>query len=362
MQNKDYYKTLGIDKSASQEDIKKAFRKLAHQYHPDKTGGDDKKFKEFSEAYSVLSDETKRKQYDAYGSNFSNMGGGQPGGGAGFEGFDFSGFNQGGNGQGFEFDLGDIFGDFFGGSRGGQARTRRGTDISVDIEITFAESIFGVTKTVRLTKNNTCSDCQGTGAKNPSDLIKCSHCNSKGKVTTTKRSIFGTFATESVCPECRGVGKIPKDRCHKCRGEGVTKSESQLDIKVPAGINAGEQLRLSGAGEAIAGGEPGDLYIRIHVKKHPIFTREGSNLVMDMEIKLSDALLGAEMPVQTLDGEIAVKVPEGVNNGEILRLKGKGVPHGNLRGDILIAVKIKMPRKLSKTAKQAIEQLKKEGM
>lgn len=364
MNNKDYYKVLGVDKSASADDIKKAFRKMAHQYHPDKTGGDDKKFKECSEAYSVLSDETKRKQYDTFGSNYSGGGqGGNPfGGGAGFEGFDFSQFNQGGSGQGFEFDLGDIFGDFFGGGGGGRARTRRGNDISVDLEVSFSESIFGVTKTVRLTKNNVCSDCKGTGAKNASDLIKCSHCNGRGKVQSSKRSIFGTFATESICPECNGVGKVPKDKCSKCRGLGINKSESQLDIKVPAGINHGESLRLSGAGEAITGGEPGDLYIRIHVKKHPVFTREGNNLQMDLIIKLSDALLGTEIAVQTLDGEITVKVPEGVNNGEILRIRGKGVPYSNQRGDILVNIVVKMPTRLSKTAKKAIEELKKEGI
>ncbi|MEI7480249.1 MAG: molecular chaperone DnaJ [bacterium] len=361
MNNKDYYKLLGVDKNASQEDIKKAFRKLAHQYHPDKTGGDDKKFKEFSEAYSVLSDETKRKQYDAYGSNYSNMGGGQAGGNPFGEGFDFSGFSQ-GNGQGFEFDINDIFGDFFGGNGGRRSQERRGSDISVDVEITFAESIFGVNKTIRLHRTITCSDCHGSGAKNPNEVIKCPDCNGKGRITTTKRSIFGTFASESICGNCSGTGKIPKEKCSKCRGAGVAKETSELEIKVPAGINHGESLRLTGAGEAIQGGKSGDLYIRIHVKKHPIFTREGSYLLMTLEVKLSDALLGAEIPVQTLDGEIAVKVPEGVNNGEILRLKGKGVPILKQRGDILITVKIKMPNRLSRTAKQAIEELKKEGL
>ncbi len=363
MNNKDYYKTLGVDKSATQDDIKKAFRKLAHQYHPDKTGGDDKKFKEFSEAYSVLSDETKRKQYDMYGSNFSNAGAGQQSGspfGGGFEGFDFSQFSRNGGGQGFEFDMGDIFGDFFGGGNSRREKVRRGRDISVDLEVTFSESIFGATKTVRLTKNNSCMVCEGTGAKSKGDLVKCSACDGSGRVVVNKRSIFGTFATESICNVCSGTGKVPREKCHKCHGAGIDKQESQLEIKVPAGINTGETLRLSGAGEAIAGGQTGDLYIRIHVKKHPVFTREENDLVTALDVKLSDALLGAEIPLQTLDGEITLSVPSGVNNGEILRIRGKGVPTGRQRGDILVNIKVKMPKHLSKTARKTIEELKKE--
>jgi molecular chaperone DnaJ len=364
MNNKDYYKTLGVDKSATADDIKKAFRKLAHQHHPDKNGGDDKKFKELSEAYAVLSDEKKRQQYDTYGSNFSNMGGAQGGNpftGGGFGDFDFSQFNQGGSGQGFEFDLGDIFGDFFGGQQ--RQKVRRGRDISVDMEITFAESVFGVSKTIHLTKNNSCADCQGTGAKNANDLIKCSHCNGRGRVTSTKRSIFGTFSSETVCSECQGTGKVPKEKCLKCHGAGIVKNEVALEIKIPSGINDGESMRLTGAGEAISGGSAGDLYVRIRVKSHPVFHREDNDLVMAMPIKLSDALLGVEIPLKTLDGEITVKVPEGVNNGEILRLKGKGVPFGrSSRGDLLIRLDIKMPSHLSKTARMAIENLKKEGI
>ncbi|MFZ2038769.1 MAG: molecular chaperone DnaJ [Minisyncoccia bacterium] len=361
MQNKDYYKVLGVNKDATQDDIKKAFRKLAHQHHPDKNKGNDTKFKECSEAYSVLSDETKRKQYDMYGSNYSAGGeqGGNPFGG-GFEGFDFSQFSRNGGGQGFEFDINDIFGDFFGGGR--REQVRRGRDISVDLEISFSESIFGVTKTIHLTKNNTCSDCKGGGAQTHSEQIKCSDCAGRGHITTTKRSIFGTFATESVCKTCNGTGKVPKDKCNKCHGSGIDKKESQLEIKVPAGINSGESLRLTGAGEAISGGQTGDLYIRIHVKKHPVFTRVNHDLVMTLEIKLSDALLGAEIPVLTLDGEIAVSVPSGVNNGEILRLKGKGVPVGRQRGDILVTIRVKMPKHLSKTARKTVEELKKEGL
>jgi molecular chaperone DnaJ len=358
MHGKDYYKILGIDKNASEDDIKKAFRKLAHQHHPDKNGGDDKKFKEISEAYAVLSDSKKRQQYDTFGSA-DNMGGGNPFGGQGFEGFDFSQFNR--NGQGFEFDMGDIFGDIFGGG-GRRERVKRGRDVSVDLEITFSEAVFGVEKKIKLTKNNTCKVCQGSGAKAGSATTTCSTCNGHGIVREAKRSIFGAIQTEKMCPECNGAGKVAKEKCSECRGAGITKSEAEYSVKIPAGINEGESMRLSGAGEAIAGGQPGDLYIRIHVKDHPIFEKVGNDLTMVLEVKLTEALLGSERSIETLDGQVTVKIPEGVNNGEILRLKGKGVPHGRGRGDILIEIRIKMPNRLSRDAKKLIENLKNEGL
>lgn len=362
--SKDYYEILGVQKTATKDDIKKAFHKLAHKYHPDKKGGDESKFKEINEAYNILSDEKKRAEYDTYGKVFG--GAGAPGAGGfgeagagGFEGFDFSGFA---NGQGFEgFDIGDIFSDFFGG--GGRRKTKRGRDISIDIELSFAESVFGTERKVLLNKTAVCDKCQGNGAEPGTEFKICPTCNGKGKINEVKRSFIGSFSTVSVCEACRGTGKIPKEKCTKCKGAGVLRKEQEISIKIPAGIDDGEMIRMTGNGEAISGGVPGDLYVKIHVKRHPLFRKEGNNLVMDLGIKLSDALLGSEYSIATLDGEIKVKIPEGVSFGEILRVKGKGVPAENgKRGDLLIKIKIQLPSKLSKDAKKIVEDLKKEGI
>lgn len=355
---KDYYKILGVEKNASQDEIKKAFRKLAHEHHPDKGGGNAEKFKEANEAYSVLGDEKKRKQYDTFGSAGPNMGGFNPND---FGGFDFSGF-QGGFGQGgVEFDLGDMFGDIFGGGR--SRRPARGSDIQVDIDLSFEESIFGAEKTLTLNKVSTCEECSGSGAKKGSKMKTCSTCNGQGRVIEVKRSILGAFQTTRTCSACHGSGKEPEEKCHTCRGSGVHKRNQEIKVKIPAGIDQGEMVRLSGAGEAISGGEPGDLYIRVHVKKHPVWRKEGHNLVAEAQIKLSDALLGMEYPLKTLDGEITLKIPEGVGEGEILRVRGKGVPASKShRGDALVIVHIDMPRKLSKEARKKIEELRKEGV
>ncbi|MBI5133825.1 MAG: molecular chaperone DnaJ [Candidatus Taylorbacteria bacterium] len=358
---KDYYKILGVDKGASQDEIKKAFRKLAHEHHPDKQGGNDAKFKEANEAYSVLGDEKKRAQYDQFGSAGPGMGG------AGFNpndfgGFDFSGFQQGGFGQGgVEFDLGDVFGDIFGGGR--SRRPARGSDIQVDIDLTFEESIFGVEKTLTLNKASTCSECSGSGAKKGAKMKTCSTCNGQGRVTEIKRSILGAFQTTRTCSTCRGSGKEPEEKCPVCRGSGIHKKNQEIKVKVPPGIDQGEMVRLTGAGEAISGGEAGDLYIRVHVKKHAIWRKEGHNLVTEVSVKLTDALLGTEYALKTLDGDISLKIPEGTSEGEVLRVKGRGVPASKShRGDILVVVHIDMPRKLSKEARKKIEELRKEGL
>lgn len=350
---KDYYQALGVDKKASKEDIKKAFHKLAHKYHPDKKGGDAAKFKELSEAYSVLSDDKKRAEYDSYGRVFS--GGGNQGGFAGAEGFDFSGF------QGFEdINFGDIFSDFFGGTRGG---VRRGRDISIDLELTFAESVFGSERKVLITKTSTCGTCAGSGGKPGAGTKECSTCNGKGHFRETRKSFLGTVTTDRVCETCRGSGKIPKEKCATCHGLGVLRKEEEIAISVPAGIENGEMIRLSGLGEAVSGGSPGDLYVKIHIKRHSTFHKEGNNIVMDLNIKLSDALLGSEYKIATLDGEISVKIPEGVAFGEVLRVRGKGVPfEKGKRGDLLIRINITLPNKLSKHARELFEQAKKEGI
>lgn len=353
---KDYYEILGIDKKASKEDIKKAFRTLAHKYHPDKKTGDDAKFKEINEAYSVLSDDQKRAQYDQFGSAGPNSG---FAGGQGFNGFDFSQFTQGGNG--FEFDFGDIFGDVFGG--GSRRQQKRGRDISVDIELTFEEAVFGVERNMLLNKVSKCDICAGTGGELGSELITCETCNGKGSIREMKRTFFGQFESVATCEVCAGKGKVPKVKCKTCHGHGILKRETEIKVKIPAGIDNGEMIRLSGAGEAVASGQSGDLYIKVYVKKHPTFKKEGNNLLMDLPIKLTDAILGGEQVIKTLDGDIKLKIPEGVAFGEILRVKGKGVPYEKYgRGDILIKVNIQIPKKISKEAKKSIETLKKEGI
>jgi molecular chaperone DnaJ len=369
--SKDYYKILGIEKNASSDEIKKAFRKLAHEHHPDKQGGNDAKFKEANEAYSVLSDEKKRKQYDMFGSAGANMGGGGAGGfdTSGF-GFDFSGFNQAGGGfsqGGFEdMDIGDIFGSVFGGGSRGQ-RQRRGSDISVDVELPFSEAIFGGERSFKIRKTSVCSECSGSGGKKGSKMKTCHTCNGKGKVTEVKRSIIGTFQTSRVCDTCHGSGKEPEEKCPVCRGAGVVERDQEIKVKIPPGLEDGETIRLSGGGEAISGGESGDLYIKVHVHEHPIWRKEGSHLVTDIDVKLTDALLGTSHSLKTLDGDLLLKIPEGTNHGEILRIKGKGVPttsrgRDGSRGDILVHVNILMPKRLSKEAKKALEELRKEGI
>jgi len=345
--SKDYYKILGVEKKASKEDVKKAFRKLAHKYHPDKKEGDEAKFKEISEAYSILSNDNKRAEYDSYGQTF----GGGAQGPSGFQ------------GQGFQdFDFGDIFNDFFSGQGGGQ-RVKRGRDISVDLEVSFVESIFGVERKVLLTKNSTCSECQGSGAKNKNEMKTCGTCNGQGKFHETKRSFLGSFSSIRECEKCNGQGQIPKDPCKKCSGIGVVRKEEEMVFKIPSAIQSGEVIRLSEKGEAVPQGLSGDLYVKVYVRPHSVFKREGYNLLMDLEVKLTDAMLGKEYKVETLDGGIKLKVPAGISPGEVLRVKGKGVPFDNIkRGDLLIKAHINLPKKLSKKSKDLIEKLQQEGI
>jgi len=367
---KDYYNILGVDKKASKDEIKKAFRTLAHKYHPDKKGGNAEKFKEVSEAYTVLSDDQKRSQYDMYGQTFAgaNSGAGFNGFQGNWEdfakqtGFDFSGFAN--NGAGFSaegFDLGDIFGEFFGGNR--RSRAKRGRDISIDIELEFEEAVFGVERDILLNKISVCNVCGGTGGKKGTETITCQTCNGKGKIREMKRSIFGSIEMTRACESCGGSGKVPKEKCGACEGLGILKKEEEIKIKIPAGIDNGEMIRLSGGGEAVKSGTPGDLYIKIHVKKHKTFRKEGNDLIMNLDVKLSDALLGAKIDIQTLDGLSTLNIPEGVNTGDILQIKGKGVPsERGSRGDILVHIKVALPKKLSKSARNIIEKLKQEGM
>lgn len=349
---KDYYQILGIEKNASKEDIKKAFRKLAHKYHPDK-GGDEQKFKEINEAYQVLSDDKKRSHYDQFGS--ADFGGGNPG--AGFGGFDFSGFG----GQGVEFDLGDIFGDIFGGGR--RSRQRRGRDISVDIIVPFAEAVFGTKRKVLITKTGVCDDCSGTGAKKDSKMKKCGTCNGAGQIHETRKSFIGSFTSVRECDECHGKGEIPEEKCGTCHGEGIIKKTEEINIQIPVGINNGEMIRMSGHGEAISNGVSGDLYVKVHVEPHKTFTRDGDDLRMTLPIKMTEAILGTDKMIETLDGEVKLKIPAGVSAGEILRLRSKGVPKSaSTRGDLLVKITVPTPTKLSAKAKKLIDELKEEGL
>lgn len=358
---RDYYELLGVTKSSSKEEIKKAFHKLAHKFHPDKKEGDADKFKEVSEAYSILSDDKKRAEYDSYGRVFG--GGGAPGGGAGGfngAGFDFSqfqdAFNQGG------FDMGDIFSDFFAGNAGA-TRQKRGRDISIDLELNFRDSIFGIKRTVLLAKTSLCETCQGSGAAKGSEIVTCTHCNGQGKVHETTNSFFGTVTMVQPCKPCKGKGKIPKEKCHTCRGEGVYKKQDEIEINVPAGIEGGEMIRLNGQGEAVAGGSAGDLYVKIHVKQDTRFKKDGPNLITELSVKLSDALLGASYNIETLDGAESLDIPQGVTHGEMLTIKGKGVPTARgKRGDLYVRVKINLPQKLSRSARALVEKLKEEGI
>jgi molecular chaperone DnaJ len=359
---KDYYDILGVKRNASDADIKKAFRNLAQKYHPDKKGGSEEKFKEVSEAYSVLGDKKKRAEYDTYGRTFA---GGFSAGGGPASGWDFSQFQQGFGGFGgnnVEFDLGDIFGEFFGGRTGGRS-AKRGNDISIDLEISFKEAAFGVTRSVVLNKVSNCVSCDGTGAAPESGTVPCKTCGGSGHIRETRSSLLGTFTSMRTCPQCRGVGTIPEKVCASCKGQGVLKRQEEVTIHIPAGISAGEMIRLPEKGEAILGGNSGDLYIKIHVTPHEKFTRVGNDISMQLNIKLTDALLGATYTIPTLENDIELKVPAGVSHGEILRVRGKGVPNeSGGRGDLLIKTAIDMPAKLSKKTKKLIEELREEGV
>jgi molecular chaperone DnaJ len=369
---KDYYDILGVPKTASKDEIKKAFYKLAQKYHPDKKGGNEIKFKQANEAYQTLSDDDKRAKYDQFGSQYANMGGASAGGYSdprqgGFGGFDFSGFQNGGADFGSSFDMGnlnDIFSDFFGGGMGGErTQSRRGRDISTEIEISFADAVFGVTRKILITKTSKCLTCNGSGAKPGSKMETCKHCNGQGKIREAKRTIFGNISSTKICEVCLGAGEVPHELCDKCKGKGVFRREEEISIVIPAGIRDGEMVRMTGYGEAVSHGTAGDLYIKINVAAHPVFKREGNDLAMSLNLKLSDALLGTKYSIQTLDGEIEVTIPEGVTINEILRVRGKGVPMSkNKRGDLLIKLNIKLPTKLSRDSRELIEKLKKEGI
>ena len=367
MANKDYYKILGVSKSATDDEIKKAFRTLAHKHHPDKQGGDEKKFKEANEAYQVLSDKTKRQQYDQFGSEFVN----QPGaGGAGAAGGGF-------NGQGFEFnfgnmeDLGDlfgVFGDMFGfggGNRGAHGRAggrvSRGNDVAVDAELTLEEAATGITRTFNLNKLSSCETCGGSGAAHGSNTHDCKHCGGKGQIRTVQNTILGAMQSVAQCPDCRGAGKKPEKECATCHGTGAHKRAEELTINIPAGIDDGQSIRVSGRGEAaVHGGTQGDLYIRVHVKRHKFLERDGETIYSHIHISFPTAALGGEARTHTLGGEVTIKIPEGIESGESIRLREKGIAYRGGRGDHIVRVTVDTPKKVSKTARKLLEQLRDE--
>lgn len=351
---KDYYTILGVDKKATKDDVKKAFRKLAQKHHPDK-GGDEGKFKEITEAYSVLGDDKKRREYDNYGQAF--QGGGNP-----FEGFDFSGFQR--QGGGIEFDFSDLFnggfGDLFGGRGPAQ---RRGRDISIDIEVTFKEAVQGGTRQVLITKIGKCDICSGNGAKPGTELETCKTCNGAGRVHESRNSILGAFSSVRTCPTCDGSGKIPKEACKNCSGHGVLRKEEEVKVTIPAGIDGGEMIRMPGLGEAAKGAVSGDLYVKVHVKPHTVFKKQGLNLTMEMPLKLTDALLGTTVTIATIDDkQLEVKVPAMTAPEQTLRIRNRGVHVDGRSGDLLIHLTAAFPKKLSGKAKKLVEELRGESL
>ncbi|MBI2042595.1 MAG: molecular chaperone DnaJ [Candidatus Nealsonbacteria bacterium] len=352
---KDYYQILGVSKDASPDEIKKAYRKLAHQHHPDK-GGDEKKFKEINEAYQVLADQDKRNQYDQFGRVFE----GQPGGG-------FEGFPGQGGFEGFDFsDLGDVFGEMFGFGKVNKKDLKKGRDIEVDVQIALEETIRGYEKEISLAKLVACSRCQGKGAEPGTRVNECFSCRGTGQVQQIRRTAFGSFTQIGVCPECGGEGYRPEKPCNVCRGEGRVKEEEKVKFFIPAGVDARQVIKMEGRGEAgRKGGKAGDLYIRISVKKHPLFARKGDDLLVSLPVSFSQAALGGEVEVPTLeDKALTLSVPAGTESGKVLKISGKGIPHfsGYGRGNLYVELIIKTPKKLSKKQKEILENLKKEGL
>lgn len=367
---KDFYKILGVPRNASKDDIKKAYRRLAHQYHPDK-GGNEAKFKEINEAYQILGDEKKRAQYDQFGTVFE-AGRGPGRGGGGFEWAPgvggFGGFGFGEDGRGFgDFDFADVFEDVFAGFAGAQGarHSKKGRDIQIDLEIPFEEIIFGGRHSVDINKVTTCDRCKGNGGEPGSKTQKCGICQGRGRVERTQRTFLGAISQIAVCSSCHGRGEIPDALCRDCHGRGAAKRTDSIEIFIPKGVEDGGMLKISGKGEASsAGGVPGDLYVKVRVRPDKIFRRQANDLIMHLPIKFSSAVLGDSIEIKTPDSAIKLKIPEGTESGDILKVRGKGVPEarGYGRGDLLVEIKVLTPRHLSKKTKETIERLRGEGV
>jgi molecular chaperone DnaJ len=354
---KDYYQILGISQSASPEEVKKAYRKLAHKYHPDK-GGDEKKFKEINEAYQTLSDQEKRAQYDRFGQVFE--------GAPGFEGFDF-GFGRGKFGEEFEFDLGEMMEEIFGfSSQRRRKDLKKGKNIEIEMEIPLEDTLEGKEKEITLTKMVSCSRCQGTGAEPGTKIIECFSCRGTGQVQQIKKTFFGSFTRATICPECGGEGYRPEKPCNVCKGEGRVRGTEDIKIFIPAGVDTSQVIKVERKGEAgKKGGRPGDLYCRIFIKSHPVFKRKGDDLYLKTPISFSQAALGDEVEITTLEQKKALlKIPPGTESGKVLRISNKGIPHfsGYGRGDMYVELVVKTPKKISKKQRELLEELRKEGL
>lgn len=363
MSKRDYYEVLGVSKNASADEIKKAFRRLAVQYHPDKEGGDEEKFKEINEAYDVLKDSQKRQRYDQFGhAGVGGAAGGGAGGGFGggnpFEGFNF-------NGQNVNFDFGggfgDIFDQFFGG--GGSSRQRgplKGRDVEVQLQLTFEEAIFGLEHEFNIELEDTCEHCHGTTVEPGYEMKTCPTCHGAGQQTKVVNTMFGAIQQTVPCETCHGAGKIPEKECTVCHGTGTQRRKQSIKVKIPAGVDDGATIRLANRGEAIAGGEKGDLYIHLRVKADKKFTREGDIILSEQHISMIDAALGTEIDVETVDGTVRMKVPAGTQSGTDFKLSGHGVPHlhSDKRGPHIVSIVVDTPTKLNRKQREVLEQLR----
>ena len=355
-QKRDYYEVLGIDRNADEAAIKKAYRALAKKYHPDMNPGDaeaEKKFKEASEAYAILSDPEKRQQYDQYGHAAFEQGGGAGG-------FDFSGAD-------FGDIFGDIFGDFFGGgrSRGGRSNgPMKGANVRASVRITFEEAVFGVEKELEVTLKDECTHCHGTGAKPGTSPETCPKCGGKGQVVFTSQSFFGTVRNVQTCPDCNGSGKIIKEKCPDCHGTGYIASRKKIRVTIPAGIDNGQSVRIRDKGEpGVNGGPRGDLLVEVVVDRHPIFQRQDLNIFSTVPVSFAVAALGGEILIDTVDGKVAYDVKAGTQTDTRVRLRGKGVPslrNKDIRGDHYVTLVVQVPDKLSSEAKELLRQFDKE--
>jgi len=352
-EKRDYYEVLGVKKDATQDEIKKAYRKLTKENHPDLHPGDkacEERFKEANEAYEILSDEEKRKKYDQYGHAAFDPNAGFGGGGFG----DFGGFGG----------FGDIFSDIFGGFGGGSARAnpnapRRGDSIRASVNISFEEAAFGCKKEVTVSKIETCADCRGTGCAPGTTPEICPDCKGTGQVTVSQRTPFGMMQSSSPCSKCRGTGRIIHQPCKSCRGMGSIRRQHKVEVNVPAGIDDGQTISKPGGGNAgVNGGPAGDLLVSVIVRPHARFERDGTSVLLDQEISYAQATLGAEVEVPTLDGKVKLTIPEGTQPGAVFRLRGKGIPYlrGSGRGDQFVSVSIKVPKNLTSSQKELLRQ------
>ena len=369
-EKKDYYEILGVSKTATDDELKKAFRKMAKKYHPDANPDNKKeaeaKFKEVNEAYEVLSDPQKRKMYDQFGTadpNQAGFGGGPFGGGNGYYSYTTSDFGDFG-------DLGDIFSSFFGGGFGGQRASsrrnngpRKGEDLNTTLDITFEESFLGVEKVITITRQETCEECSGTGAKKGTKPSKCGMCNGTGNVTTYQNTILGRIQTSKTCSECRGTGEVIKEPCEYCHGKGTVRKTPTVRVKIPAGINDNQTIVLRGEGNpGTKGGPPGDLYITLRVKRSSIYTRDGNNVYCDIPVTITQATLGAEIEIPMVDGsKEKYKIPEGTQTGTTFTIKSKGFKsvNSNIQGNFIFRIVVQTPKRLTKEQRDLLMALAK---